>query len=450
MERKNMPMLEGNLFSGIVNFTVPIILTSLLQLLFNAADLVVVGQFCGSMSVAAVGATGALTNLMVNFFIGLSIGTGVAVAHGIGSREDWEVHCIVHTALPLSLVSGLVLTVLGVAFSRTFLHWMGTPDTVLPLSAVYMEIYFGGVTFAMIYNFSAAILRAAGDTKSPLLFLFIAGVVNVVLNVFFVLVCQMNVAGVALATTISQAISAVLVTMALMRRNDACKLDLKKLHFYKPQLRKMIRIGLPAGIQSSLFSISNVLIQSSINSFGDVLMSGNAAASNIEGFVYVCLNAFHQTAVNFIGQNAGARQHKRVYRILWICLACVTVVGIVTGSLAYVLGPKLLAIYITDSPEAIAYGLTRMAFICLPYFLCGLMDVSTGALRGIGASLTPMLISVLGVCGFRVLWIYTIFQMPAYHTPQCLYISYAVSWILTFLCQMAAFIVFFRREERKY
>lgn len=445
-----MPMLEGNLFSGIVNFTVPIILTSLLQLLFNAADLVVVGQFCGSMSVAAVGATGALTNLMVNFFIGLSIGTGVAVAHGIGSREDREVHCIVHTALPLSLVSGLVLTVLGVAFSRTFLHWMGTPDTVLALSAVYMEIYFGGVTFTMIYNFSAAILRAAGDTKSPLLFLFIAGVVNVVLNVFFVLVCQMNVAGVALATTISQAISAVLVTMALMRRNDACKLDLKKLHFYKPQLRKMIRIGLPAGIQSSLFSISNVLIQSSINSFGDVLMSGNAAASNIEGFVYVCLNAFHQTAVNFIGQNAGARQHKRVYRILWICLACVTVVGIVTGSLAYVLGPKLLAIYITDSPEAIAYGLTRMAFICLPYFFCGLMDVSTGALRGIGASLTPMLISVLGVCGFRVLWIYTIFQMPAYHTPQCLYISYAVSWILTFLCQMAAFIVFFRREERKY
>ncbi len=445
-----MPMLEGNLFSGIVNFTVPIILTSLLQLLFNAADLVVVGQFCGSMSVAAVGATGALTNLMVNFFIGLSIGTGVAVAHGIGSREDREVHCIVHTALPLSLVSGLVLTVLGVAFSRTFLHWMGTPDTVLPLSAVYMEIYFGGVTFTLIYNFSAAILRAAGDTKSPLLFLFIAGVVNVVLNVFFVLVCQMNVAGVALATTISQAISAVLVTMALMRRNDACKLDLKKLHFYKPQLRKMIRIGLPAGIQSSLFSISNVLIQSSINSFGDVLMSGNAAASNIEGFVYVCLNAFHQTAVNFIGQNAGARQYKRVYRILWICLACVTVVGIVTGSLAYVLGPKLLAIYITDSPEAIAYGLTRMAFICLPYFLCGLMDVSTGALRGIGASLTPMLISVLGVCGFRVLWIYTIFQMPAYHTPQCLYISYAVSWILTFLCQMAVFIVFFRREERKY
>ena len=445
-----MPMLEGNLFSGIVNFTVPIILTSLLQLLFNAADLVVVGQFCGSMSVAAVGATGALTNLMVNFFIGLSIGTGVAVAHGIGSREDREVHCIVHTALPLSLVSGLVLTVLGVAFSRTFLHWMGTPDTVLALSAVYMEIYFGGVTFTMIYNFSAAILRAAGDTKSPLLFLFIAGVVNVVLNVFFVLVCQMNVAGVALATTISQAISAVLVTMALMRRNDACKLDLKKLHFYKPQLRKMIRIGLPAGIQSSLFSISNVLIQSSINSFGDVLMSGNAAASNIEGFVYVCLNAFHQTAVNFIGQNAGARQHKRVYKILWICLACVTVVGIVTGSLVYVLGPKLLSIYITDSPEAIAYGLTRMAFICLPYFLCGLMDVSTGALRGIGASLTPMLISVLGVCGFRVLWIYTIFQMPAYHTPQCLYISYAVSWILTFLCQMAAFIVFFRREERKY
>ena len=439
-------MLQGPLFLNIIFYTIPIILTSLLQLLFNAADLVVVGRFCGSVSVAAVGATGSITNLMVNFFIGLSVGAGVTVAHGLGSREETAVHNIVHTALPTALVSGVVLTVIGVSFSETFLTLMGTPENVLPLSSVYMKIYFAGITFTMVYNFCAAILRAAGDTKSPLIFLTLAGVVNVVLNVFFVKVFHMNVAGVALATTISQAISAVLVVIALMRRTDACRLDLKKMRFHKVQLAKMLRIGLPAGIQSSLFAISNVLIQSSVNSFGDIFMSGNAAASNIEGFVYVSLNAFQQTAVNFIGQNAGARQFKRVGRILWICLGCVTVVGIVLGNLGYALGPKLLSIYIIDSQEAISYGMIRLSFICLPYFLCGLMDVSTGALRGMGASFAPMLISILGVCGIRIGWIYTIFQMPRFHTPQCLYFSYVVSWTLTFLFQMAAFFTVYRRH----
>ncbi len=298
--RSNQSMLEGPLFPGIVRYTVPIILTSLLQLLFNAADLVVVGQFCGSLSLAAVGATGAITNLMVNFFIGLSVGAGVTVAHSLGSREDDMVFRTVHTTLPVSVISGAILTAFGVAFSRTFLRMMGTPDTVLPLSAVYMEIYFGGITFTMIYNFCAAILRAAGDTKSPLIFLSIAGVVNVILNVVFVRLFNMNVAGVALATVISQAISAVLVVLELMRRKDACKLTLSKMRIYAAPLKKMILIGMPAGIQSSLFSISNVLIQSSVNSFGDVFMSGNAAAANLEGFVYVSLNAFQQTAVNFI------------------------------------------------------------------------------------------------------------------------------------------------------
>lgn len=438
-------MLDGPLFLNIVLYTIPIILTSILQLLFNAADLVVVGRFCGSVSVAAVGATGAITNLMVNFFIGLSVGAGVTVAHGLGSREETAVHNIVHTALPTALVSGVVLTVIGVSFSETFLTLMGTPENVLPLSSIYMKIYFAGITFTMVYNFCAAILRAAGDTKSPLIFLTLAGIVNVILNVFFVTVFHMNVAGVALATTISQAISAVLVVIALMRRTDACRLELTKMRFHKIQLMKMLRIGLPAGIQSSLFSISNVLIQSSVNSFGDIFMSGNAAASNIEGFVYVSLNAFHQTAVNFIGQNAGARQFKRVGRILWICLGCVTVVGIVLGNLGYAFGPQLLSIYITDSQEAISYGMIRLSFICLPYFLCGLMDVSTGALRGLGASFVPMVISILGVCGIRIGWIYTIFQIPRFHTPQCLYFSYVVSWTLTFLIQMAAFFIVYRK-----
>ncbi|MCI7639454.1 MAG: MATE family efflux transporter [Clostridiales bacterium] len=443
MTRPNQSMLEGPLVPSIVRYTIPIILTSLLQLLFNAADLVVVGRFCGSVSVAAVGSTGAITNLLVNFFIGLSVGAGVGVAHGLGSREDTAVSNTVHTALPTAIFSGLFLTVIGVAFSKAFLRMMGTPDNVLPLSAVYMQIYFGGITFSMVYNFCAAILRAAGDTKSPLLYLTIAGVVNVILNIFFVTVLHMNVAGVALATTLSQGISAALVTRALTRRTDACRLYLKKMRFHKPQLMKMLRIGLPAGIQSSLFSISNVLIQSSVNSFGDVFMSGSAASANIEGFVYVSLNAFHQTAVNFIGQNAGARQYRRVYRTLWICLGCVTVVGISFGFAAWSFGRQLLSIYITDSQQAIEYGMVRLGYICLPYFLCGLMDVSTGALRGLGASVIPMIISILGVCGLRIFWIYTIFQV--YHTPECLFFSYTVSWVITFLFQITAFFLVCRR-----
>ena len=448
MKRLNTSMTSGPLLPNIIFYTIPIILTSILQLLFNAADLIIVGRFCGSVSVAAVGATSSITNLMVNFFIGLSVGAGVTVAHGLGSREENVVHNTVHTALPTALVSGVVLTAVGVSFSETFLRWMGTPDTVLPLSALYMKIYFAGITFTMVYNFSAAILRAAGDTKSPLIFLSFAGVVNVVLNVVFVTVFHMNVAGVALATTISQGISAILVVWALMKRTDACRLELKKMRFHPAQLSKMLRIGLPAGVQSSLFSISNVLIQSSINSFGDVFMSGNAAASNIEGFVYASLNAFHQTAVNFTGQNSGARLHKRVVRTLWICLVCAVVVGLVFGSLAYCFGPTLLSLYITDSQEAIGYGMIRLSIICLTYCICGLMDVSTGALRGIGESFIPMVISVLGVCGIRIGWIYTIFQLPQFHTPLCLYISYPVSWSITFLCQMTAFFLVYKKQHQ--
>ena len=442
-------MLQGPLLSGIILYTIPIILTSILQLLFNAADLVVVGRFCGSMSVAAVGATNSLTNLLVNFFIGLSVGAGVGVAHGLGSRENTVVHRTIHTAIPTALLCGVFLTVVGVSFSPTFLTWMGTPERVLPLSAVYMKIYFSGVTFTMLYNFCAAILRAAGDTRSPLIYLSLAGVINVVLNLVFVIALNMNVAGVALATVISQGISAVLVTLALLRRQDSCRLELGKMQFYLPQLKKMLVIGLPAGIQSSLFSISNVLIQSSVNSFGDVFVSGNAASANLEGFVYASQNAFHQTALNYIGQNVGARQYDRIKKILWICLGCVCVTGILLGAAMYAMGPVLLSFYITDSQQAISYGLLRLAMICLPYFLCGMMDVSTGALRGLGASFVPMLISILGVCAFRVFWIFTIFQIPGFHTPQCLFLSYPISWAVTFACQLSAFLYLYRKQTRQ-
>lgn len=441
-------MLTGPLFPNIVLYTVPIILTSILQLLFNAADLVVVGQFCGSNSVGAVGATTSLTSLLVNFFIGLSVGVSVTVAHGLGRHDDRDVHAAVHTAMPVALVCGAILTVVGVLFSKPILQMMDTPDNLLPLSALYMKIYFAGITFTMVYNYATAILRAAGDTKSPLIFLSFAGVVNVILNVIFVTAFNLNVAGVALATTISQGISATLVVIALMRRPDACRFSPKQMRIYHPQLNKMLRIGMPAGIQSSLFAISNVLIQSSVNSFGDIFISGNAAAANIEGFVFTSLNAFHQTAVNFIGQNTGAGQYRRVSRILWICLGCVTAVGLSLGTLAWALGPRLLSIYITDSQEAIGYGMVRLAYICLPYFLCGVMDVSTGALRGLGTSLVPMLISILGVCGVRIGWIYTIFQIPRFHTPPCLYLSYTFSWTLTFLGQMIAFIIVYRKQVK--
>lgn len=441
-------MLQGPLAGSILLYTIPIILTSLLQLLFNAADLVVVGRFCGSISVAAVGSTGAITNLVVNLFIGLSVGAGVAVAHGIGSREEEVVRRTVHTALPTAIVSGIFLTVFGVAYSELVLRLMGTPENVLPLSAVYMKVYFLGMTFNMVYNFSAAILRAAGDTRSPLIILSTAGILNVILNVIFVTVVNMNVAGVALATTISQACSAVAVVVVLMRREDDCRLRLRQMRFYAPQLLKMIRIGLPAGIQSSMFSISNVIIQSSINSFGDVMMSANAAVANIEGFEYATMNGFHQTAVNYVGQNAGAHQFKRVRRVLELCLAYCVGAAILMCGAAYIFAPSLLSLYITDSPEAIAMGVYRMAFTTLPYLTFGLMDVTTGAMRGIGASFISMILSVLCICGIRLAWVYTIFQIPRFHTPGYLYTAYIVSWVIGLAAQATAFILVYRRMQK--
>ncbi len=445
--RANINMLDGPLFSNVIAYTVPIILTSLLQLLFNAADLVVVGRFCGSASVGAVGATSSLTNLLVNFFIGLSVGTGVTVAQSIGARDHKHVHQTIHTAIPTALISSAILTFIGIAFCENFLKLMGTPDDLLSLSAVYMRIYFGGIVFSLVYNFCASILRAAGDTKTPLTALSIAGVLNVVLNVIFVTLFDMNVAGVALATVISQALSAALVIIALMRRDDSCMLSLTSLRIYKDPLLRIFRIGIPTGIQSSLFSISNVLIQSSVNSFGAVSTAGNAAAANIEGFVYVIMNAFHQTALNFIGQNTGAKNYSRIKKIYWVCLLCVFVAGGVSGLLVFSFGKQLLSIYITDSAEAIAHGVTRLAFICLPYALAGIMDVTSGALRGIGSAVAPMLVCIVGVCVFRVAWIYTIFQY--FHTPECLFSSYPLSWTLTFLAELIMFFILLKNKEKK-
>ena len=449
MARKQIDMTQGPLFKNIISYTIPIILTGLLQLLFNAADLIVVGQFCGSVSVAAVGATNAITNLIVNLFIGLSVGTGVVVAQAIGANDYKKTHRAIHTAIPTALVGGVILTIIGIAFSKTFLIWMGTPEEVLPLSSLYMKIYFAGIIFMMLYNFCASILRAMGDTKSPLIFLTIAGVINVVLNVIFITLFHLNVAGVALATTISQGVSAILVLLTLIRRNDECKFYFSKMRFYKSELLNIIKIGLPAGIQGSLFSISNVVIQSSINSFGEVLMSGNAAALNIEGFMYTCLNAFHQTTLNFTGQNIGANNIRRTKKVFLVCLLSVFVIGVTISSAVYGLGPKLLHIYLPDSAEAVAYGMLRLKCLCMAYCLLGMMDVSGGGLRGMGVSFAPMLISIVGVCGLRVGWVYTIFQIPEYHTPEVLYWSYAISWGVTFLAQTITYFIVYNKKKKR-
>lgn len=450
MNKNSTDLTEGSLLKRIIFYTIPIILTGVLQLLFNAADLVVVGRCCGSISVGAVGATGPVINLLVNLFIGFSVGAGVSAAHGIGAGKHSDVRKVVSTAIPLAAICGVILTVAGVAGAKGILKLMDTPDDALNLSTTYMRIYFCGITASMLYNFGSAILRAAGDTRSPLIYLTAAGVLNVLLNLFFVIVLDMDVAGVALATVISQVLSAVLIIRALMLRKDACRFNPRHMKIYKRQLIRILQIGFPAGIQGSLFSISNVIIQSSVNSFGSIAMSGNAAAGNIEGFVYTSMNSVSQTALNFTGQNHGAGKYDRIRKIMFICIGFVFCVGLTLGLTAYGLGKPLLSIYISDSDEAIKYGLVRIMYICIPYFLCGLMDVATGMLRGIGSSLPPLLITVTGVCGFRILWIYTVFSMEKFHSLETLYISYTISWLATFITEMIVFNILLRRHEKRH
>ncbi|MBQ7090970.1 MAG: MATE family efflux transporter [Clostridia bacterium] len=439
-------MCQGPLLRSLIAYTVPIILTGVLQLLFNAADLIVVGRFADSNSVGAVGATGSLTNLIVNLFMGLSVGAGVVVAQGLGARDRRKVHQTVHTAIPLALISGAALMVIGIIFSETFLKMMDTPEEILPLAAVYMRIYFGGMIFNLLLNFAASILRAAGDSMTPMIALVTAGVVNVLFNLFFVIVLHMDVAGVALATAISQAVASVVMMIALMRRDDACRFEWRKMGIHRIPLKRILAIGLPTGIQSSMFSISNVLIQSSINSFGPQSVAGNAAASNLEGFVYTTMHSVNQAVLNFSGQNAGAGNFQRIRKLYWNGCLMTVIGGGVLGVLLYLLGEPLLSIYISDSPTSIAFGMTRLQYVGLPYFLCGLMEVAQGAVRGMGISFSPMIISLIGVCGLRVVWIYTVFE--AHRTLGTLFASYMVSWLLVTVAVSVIFFVAVRKQEQ--
>ena len=445
-----MDMTTGPFFRKILRYTVPIILTSLLQLLFNAADLIVVGQTCGEIYLGAVGATGSLVSLIVNFFIGLSVGAGVCIAQSIGSGDEEGVRKTLHTAVMTALCAGALLTVIGTRGAHTFLTWMGTPEEVIDLSTTYLTIYFSGIIPILLYNYWASILRATGDTKSPFIFLAIAGVLNVGMNLVFVLVFDMNVDGVAWATVLSQVIACTMIVIKLMRRKDACKLSLRKLRFHKKQLARIIGIGVPAGLQSSLFAISNVLIQSSINSFGAVAVSGSTASGNIEGFVYVTMNAFAQTATNFVGQNIGAKKYDNVPKILRICLACVAGFGLAMGVLINLNANAILSIYLTDAPQyAYHVATNRLLLVCLPYLLCGMMDVATGTLRGMGRSLPPMLITVVGVCGVRVVYILALFPLPMFHSLNLLFATYPISWALTFLTELVYYSVVKKKMLRE-
>lgn len=436
-------MVSGPLFSGILWFALPLALSGVLQLAFNAADVIVLGKFAGNTALAAVGATGALINLIVNAFNALSIGVNVMVANYRGAKQSQDAKDTVHTAMLTALIGGIALVFVGIALARVMLQWMATPDDVIDQAVLYMRIYFIGMPFLMVYNFGAAVLRAIGDTQRPLYFLLAAGVVNVVLNLFFVLVLHMDVAGVALATIISQGISAALIVLCLLKEKGDCHLDLKKLKIHPDKFVQILRIGLPAGLQSTLFSISNVLIQSSVNSFGSLVMSGNTAAANIEGFVYTAMNSLYQASLSFTSQNYGAHNYKRIDKILSCCLITVVVFGAIVGNLAYLFGEQLLSLYTNDA-AVIEYGMARMQIICCWYFLCGIMDVLCGSMRGMGYSIIPMFISLSGACLFRIFWIYTFFAW--HHTQFVLYLSYPISWILTAAAYLVAYLIVRKRK----
>ena len=438
----DVDMCNGPLVGNLLRFSIPLMASGILQLLFNAADIIVLGQFASSSAMAAVGATSSLNSLMVNLFLGLSIGCSVVMAHSYGAQDWRRVHDTVHTAVLLALICGAVLVVASIPLLPILLRWMDTPSDLLNQSILYMRIVFVGMPAMMLYDFGAGILRATGDTRRPLFFLTAAGITNASLNVIFVLVFQMDVAGVALATSISQYLSALLILRCLSEPGTHYQLHPREMRICKPVLVQIIRVGLPAGIQSAVFSISNVLIQSSINTFGTLAVAGSTASSNIENFVYTAMNSVYQAALNFTSQNIGAGKKERIPLILRDCLMIVTVIGLVLGGLAVLFGRQLLSIYSSD-PEILPYGLERIRVICLTYFLCGLMDVTCGVVRGMGAAVTPTIVSLTGACVLRIIWIYTIFV--AFHSLFVLYLSYPVTWVVTFAVHMICFSIFFRR-----
>ena len=436
-------MCNGSILDKLISFSIPLMLSGILQLLFNAVDIIVVGRFTGSEALAAVGSTTALINVFVNFFIGLSLGSNVLAARFFAAGKDKEMSETVHTAITLALISGVGMGIIGVLAAKGALMLMDTPDNVLNLSTLYMRIYFVGMPFFMLYNYGAAILRAVGDTKRPLLFLIISGSVNVVLNLIFVIRFHMGVAGVAIATVISQAISCVLVLRCLYRTESSYQLRFSRLGMKAKYVKQIFQVGVPAGIQSTIINFSNVLLQSSVNSFGSVAMAGYTAANNILGFLYVSINSVTQACMSFTSQNYAVRRFKRMDKILLECLGLTVAVSLVFGGGSYLFGSELMHIY-TKSADVVACGVDIMLYTTVTYFLCGMMDLFPGALRGMGHSAVPMILSVIGTVGTRIVWIYLVF--PYHRALDFLFISYPVSWLLTIIMQVICF-YFVRKKE---
>ena len=439
-------MCNGPITGKMLRFALPLMLSSMLQLLFNAADIITVGKFGSEHSLAAVGSNTALINLLTNLFIGLSIGANVLVARFYGAKNGEELNETVHTAMLLSLISGLILTVTGVIFARYFLIWMKTPAEILDLATSYLKIYFLGMPAMMIYNFGSAILRAIGDTKRPLYFLAAAGVINIILNIPLVVVFRLDVKGVGIATVISQTVSAILIIRCLAKSNGDIKLELKKLRFSRGKIGAILRIGLPAGLQGSIFSLSNVVIQSSVNLFGPVVVKGNSAAQNLEGFVYFSMNAFHHATLSFTSQNMGAKKYDRLGKILknGLCLAILFGAGF--GGTVILFGRNLLSIYTNDG-AAISAGMTRLYIITGTYTLCGIMDVMVGAIRGIGYTVLPTIVSLIGACALRLVWLATVFRIPKFHTINTVYLSYPITWLVTIIAHVICYIII-RKKNR--
>ena len=429
-------MCNGSILDKLVSFSIPLMLSGILQLLFNAVDIIVVGQFTGNEALAAVGSTTALINVFVNLFIGISLGASVLAARFYATGQEKEMTDTVHTSITLALISGIAMGIIGVIAAKGALELMDTPDNVLNLSTLYMRIYFMGMPFFMLYNYGAAILRAVGDTKRPLLFLIISGATNVVLNLLLVIQFHLGVAGVAIATVISQCISCILVLRCLYLSDGSYQLRFNKLGMKTRYVKQIFQIGIPAGIQSTIINFSNVLLQSSVNSFGSVAMAGYTAANNILGFLYVSVNSITQACMSFTSQNYGVRKFKRMDKVLLECLGLTVIVALVLGGGSYLFGAELMHIY-TKSTKVIECGVDIMLYTTVTYFLCGIMDLLPGALRGMGQSTVPMILSVIGTVGTRIVWIYVIF--PCHRSLDFLFISYPVSWLLTIVMQVICF-----------
>jgi len=442
LKDQDMDMCSGPLFSKILIFAFPIIAMNILQLLFNAADMVVVGRFSGSEALAAVGATGALINLMVNTFMGLSVGTAVIVAQDYGAGQVSGLSDSVHTSIAISMVSGLVVMLMGLVFCKPLLILMGTPEDILDLSVLYMKIYFIGVPAIMVYNFGAAILRAVGDSRRPMYYLVVSGIVNVILNLFFVIVLNMSVDGVAWATVISQFVSMMLIIICLYRSNRGIRFMPRRMRIERHKLKDIVRIGLPAGLQSLLFSISNVLIQSAVNSFGSTMVAASSAASNVEGFVGTTMNAYYNSAITFTGQNMGAKKFDRIDTIAKVCTVLIFATWILMGCIILLFGRSLLGMYTTDS-NVIELGMLRMKVLMVIYFTCGVMNVFPGLTRGMGYSIMPMVCTLIGACLMRIVWLKTVFVW--YPTVVMLFACYPVTWGLAGLGQVGIF--FYARQR---